>query len=222
MRQLPVPPDFRIMDLHSIAFARHEDLRVWCRDLNLPTGGGRQELVRRLLHHSRRLDRDTDTEFEDVDLDEDETPRVSSQPSPLPPPPLDMLTSPLPTQMPWPADSGAKGTDKTNYSDSKNFSRVSFSAKSEQRVHDESGRHFVPGTPRTQMQIADSILDDPKIARRHESDRRPSISVHGPSHPRPAGPPSFAQPVPGDAQLSLLTQLASQMAQASADANSGA
>ena len=74
MRQLPVPPDFRIIDLHSIAFARHEDLRVWCRDLNLPTGGGHQELVRPLLHHSRRLDGDADTEFEDVDLDEDETP----------------------------------------------------------------------------------------------------------------------------------------------------
>ena len=95
-------------------------------------------------------------------------------------------------------------------------SRVSFSVKSEQHVHDESGRHFVPGTPRarTQMQIADPILDDPKIARRYESDRRPSISVHGPSHPGPAGPPSFPQPVPGDAQLSLLTQLVSQMAQA--------
>ena len=116
------------MDLHSIAFARHEDLRVWCRDLNLPTGGARQELVRRLLHHSRRSDGDGDTEFEDVDLDEDDTPRVPSQPSPLPPPPLDMLTSPLPTQMQWPADSGAKGTDKTNYGDSKNFSRVSFSS----------------------------------------------------------------------------------------------
>ena len=64
------------------------------------------------------------------------------------------------------------------------------------------------------MQIADSILDDPKIARRYESDRHPSISVHGPSHPGPVGPPSFAQPVPGDAQLSLLTQLVSQMAQA--------
>ena len=67
---------------------------------------------------------------------------------------------------------------------------------------------------RTQMQIADPILDDPKIARRYESDRRPPTSVHGPSHPGSAGPPSFAQPVPGDAQLSLLTQLVSQMAQA--------
>ena len=57
---------------------------------------------------------------------------------------------------------------------------------------------------RTQMQIAWM----------HESDRRPAISVHGPSHQGPAGPPSFAQTVPGDAHLSLLTQLVSQMAQA--------
>ena len=115
-------------------------------------------MVRRLLHHSRRLDGDADTEFEDVDLDEDETPtRVPSQPSPLPQPPLDMLTSPLPTQMQWPADSGAKGTHKTNYSDSKNFSRVSFSVKCEQHVHDES-EAFVPGTPRARARRCKSPI----------------------------------------------------------------
>ena len=71
-RQLRALPDFCIMDLHCNAFACREDLCNWCRDLNLLPDGGRQELVCRLLQHSRRLDGDADAEFEDVDLNRKE------------------------------------------------------------------------------------------------------------------------------------------------------